>query len=54
MSRNASSARTLGDKLNDLLDRIIGGLAQPLRPAPVPVPVPIRRPTSSRGPYIRR
>jgi hypothetical protein len=44
----------LGDKLADLLDRLVGGLAQPLRPAPAPVPVPVRRPDAARGAGIRR
>jgi hypothetical protein len=49
-----SPSKSLGDKLADLLDRLVGGLAQPLRPAPAPVPVPVRRPDASRGARIRR
>jgi hypothetical protein len=49
-----SPSKSLGEKLADLLDRLVGGLAQPLRPAPVPVPVPIRRPDAGRSPGIRR
>jgi hypothetical protein len=49
-----SPSKTLGDKLADLLDRLVGGLAQPLRPAPAPVPVPVRHPDASRGTRIRR
>ena len=43
MSRTSKTAKSLGEKLADLLDRVIGGLAQPLRPAPAPVPVPVRQ-----------
>ena len=43
-----SPSKSLGDKLADLLDRLVGGLAQPLRPAPAPVPVPVRRPDAVR------
>ena len=49
-----SPSKTLGDKLADLLDRLVGSLAQPLRPAPVPVPVPVRRPDAPRGVRVRR
>jgi hypothetical protein len=49
-----SPSKSLGEKLADLLDRLVGGLAQPLRPAPAPVPVPVRRPDASRGARIRR
>jgi hypothetical protein len=49
-----SPSKSLGDKLADLLDRLVGGLAQPLRPAPVPVPVPVRRPDAVRSRGIRR
>jgi hypothetical protein len=49
-----SQSKSLGDKLADLLDRLVGGLAQPLRPSPAPVPVPVRRPDPSRGARIRR
>ena len=49
-----SPSKSLGDKLADLLDRLVGGLAQPLRPAPAPVPVPVRRPDAVRSRGIRR
>ena len=49
MPRSAAAAKTLADKLGDLLDRLIGGLAQPLRPAPVPVPVLVRRRAGTRS-----
>ncbi len=49
-----SPSKSLGDKLADLLDRLVGGLAQPLRPAPAPVPVPVRRPEAVRSPSLRR
>jgi hypothetical protein len=48
------SSKSLGDKLADLLDRLVGGLSQPLRPAPAPVPVPVRRPEASRDMRVRR
>jgi hypothetical protein len=54
MPRNPSTTGTLRDKLADLLDRLIGGFAQPVRPAPAPVPVPIRRPAASRMPRASR
>src|SRR3954454_1642553 len=44
MPRKSSSPQSLTDKLANLLDRLIGGLAQPV---PVPVPVPVRRPGPS-------
>jgi hypothetical protein len=49
MPRSPAAAKTLADKLGDLLDRLIGGLAQPLRPAPVPVPVLVRRRAGTRS-----
>jgi hypothetical protein len=47
MPRSSSTAKTLTDRLADLLDRLVGGLAQPVRPAPAPVPVPVRRLTAA-------
>jgi hypothetical protein len=52
MSRTPSPGKSIADRLADILDRLIGGLAQPLRPAPVPVPV--RRPGSSGVSRLRR
>ena len=49
-----SPSKSLGEKLADLLDRLVGGLAQPLRPAPVPVPVPVRRPDAARRLRVHR
>jgi hypothetical protein len=54
MAPISSNPKSFGEKLADLLDRLIGGLAQPLRPAPAPVPVPIRRPDDARMPRARR
>ena len=54
MSRTPSAPKTLGGKLADILDRLIGGLAQNLRPAPVPVPIPVRRPGAMRGMHRRQ
>jgi hypothetical protein len=48
MPRTSSTPKSLVEKLADLLDRLIGGLAQPVRPAPAPVPVPVRQPLSPR------
>jgi hypothetical protein len=53
MSRKLTAPNTLGEKLADLLDRLIGGFSQPLRPAPVPIPIPVRRPSAVRSPRIR-
>jgi hypothetical protein len=49
-----SPSKSLGDKLADLLDRLVGGLAQPLRPAPAPVSVSVRRPDASHRTRVRR
>jgi hypothetical protein len=49
MPRTAPTPKSLADKLADLLDRLIGGLAQPLRPAPAPVRVPVKRPAVPRS-----
>ncbi|MFN8590939.1 MAG: hypothetical protein U0031_05695 [Thermomicrobiales bacterium] len=46
--------KNLREKLADVLERLIGGLAQPLHPAPAPVPVPVRRPGAYPSPRIRR
>ncbi len=54
MSPSPATPKSFGEKLADLLDRLIGGLAQPLRPVPVPVPVPVRRPDAARLPRTRR
>jgi hypothetical protein len=54
MSPIPSSPKSFGEKLADLLDRLVGGLTQPLRPVLVPVPVPIRRPDAARLPRSRR
>ncbi len=54
MAHISSAPKPLGEKLADLLDRLIGGLALPLRPAPAPVPVPVRRPDATRGLRVRR
>jgi hypothetical protein len=54
MPRPSSSAKTLTDKLADLLDRLVGGFAQPVRPAPAPVPVSVRRLTIERGHRVLR
>jgi hypothetical protein len=54
MSPNSSTPKSLGEKIADLLDRLVGGLAQPIRPAPAPVPVPVRRPDAVRVAASRR
>lgn len=54
MSRSLSPGGKLGQKLADALDRVVSGLLQPFRPAPVPVRVPVRRRGTVSGPYRRR
>ena len=54
MSQSLSPGGKLGQKLADVLDRVVSGLLQPFRPAPVPVPVPVRRRGTVSGPYSRR
>lgn len=54
MSRKSNAPKTLGNKLADLLDRLVGSLVQPLRPEPVPVPVPVRQPRAMRSPRLRQ
>jgi hypothetical protein len=49
-----TSPKSIREKLADALERLVGGLAQPLPPAPAPVPVPVRRPAPARSPRIRR
>ena len=54
MSQSPSPGGKLGQKLADVLDRVVSGLLQPFRPQPVPVPVPVRRRGTVNGPYRRR
>jgi hypothetical protein len=54
MSQTPSSGGKLGQKLADVLDRVVSGLLQPFRPEPVPVPIPVRRRGTVSGPYRRR
>ena len=48
MPVSRSVAGSLADRLYDLLDRILGPLAAPAKPAPVPVPVRTRPPYAGR------
>lgn len=54
MPRTPAAPKTIGEKLAELLDRLVGGLAQPLRPAPAPVPVPVRQPGTVRNAYRQK
>ncbi|MFN8675285.1 MAG: hypothetical protein U0Z70_02790 [Thermomicrobiales bacterium] len=54
MSHSPSPGGKFGQKLADVLDRVVSGLLQPFRPMPVPVPVPVRRRGTVSGPYRRR
>jgi hypothetical protein len=47
-------SKSLGDKLADLLDRLVRGLSLPLQPVPAPVPIPVRRPDANRTVRVRR
>jgi hypothetical protein len=49
-----TSPKSIRERLADALERLVGGLTQPLHPAPAPVPVPVRRPAPARSPRIRR
>lgn len=52
MSQSPTPGGKLGQKLADVLDRVVSGLLQPFRP--VPVPVPVRRRVTVSGPYRHR